>query len=162
MLLPMMIPFLVIIGLIAYNTGFKFSGPGPAISRLHRVIDGDTIDASVPGYGRARIRLSSIDAPERSQPYGSESTECLKDILSQGQLTVKPEKTDRYGRLVASLYVDGERVDVQMVEQGCAWWYSRYSSSPALMKAHFSARFDKRGLWAASNPVKPETWRRRN
>ena len=162
MLLPMMIPFAVIIGLIAYNTGFQFTGPGPAVSRLHRVIDGDTIEATVPGYGRERIRLSSIDAPERSQPYGSQSTECLRDILRQGQLSVEPKKTDRYGRLIANLYVDGERVDVQMVERGCAWWYSRYSSSPALIKAHFSAKFDKRGLWAGSDPIKPETWRRRN
>ena len=167
LLLPTAVPFAAILGIWAFTSGIslndlKWTGSEPSASRLHRVIDGDTIEATVTGYGRSRIRLSSIDAPESSQPYGSQSTECLRDILRQGPLSVKPKKTDRYGRLIANLYVNGERVDVQMVERGCAWWYSRYSSSPALIKAHLSAKFNKRGLWADSDPVKPETWRRRH
>ncbi|WP_157976474.1 thermonuclease family protein [Parahaliea mediterranea] len=134
----------------------------PVGSQLHRVIDGDTVEATIPGYGRERIRLSSIDAPERNQPYGNQSTQCLRELLRQGSLSVKPKKTDKYGRLVADLYVGDDRVDVAMVERGCAWWYSRYApASVVLAKAHYTAKFEKRGLWAGSNPIKPEQWRRR-
>lgn len=97
LLVPIAVPFAMILGIWAYTSGIslndlKFTEPEPSASRLHRVIDGDPIEATVPGYGRERIRLSSIDAQERSQPYGSQSTECLRDILRRVSSVRSPRR----------------------------------------------------------------------
>ena len=159
----MVLAFSLPVGLLYYfQSGQQFRS-SPDTAQLVRVIDGDTIDARISGYGQERIRLSGIDAPERAQRYGGYATECLSDILGQGLLTVKVKKTDRYGRLVANLYIDGERVDVQMVERGCAWHYAKYApGSISLYVAQMRAKADGRGLWEGDNPVTPWDWRRRN
>jgi endonuclease YncB( thermonuclease family) len=52
---------------------------------------------------RTRIRLHGIDAPERDQPYGDMATAALKYMVGRSVYYVETD-TDRYGRMVASLY----------------------------------------------------------
>ncbi|GIS32920.1 MAG: hypothetical protein Ct9H90mP4_08340 [Gammaproteobacteria bacterium] len=47
------------------------------------VVDGDTVHA-IKGDKLYKIRLTEIDAPERDQPYGAESTRLLKLLLKDG------------------------------------------------------------------------------
>ena len=162
LLAPMVLVFSVMLGALYYVQQKQPSTDIAGAARLIRVIDGDTLEAHITGYGRERVRLSSIDAPERSQAYGDHSRSCLKDILDNGDLTVKVKKTDRYGRLVANLYVDGERVDVQMVQRGCAWHYTRYApASIPLYVAQLRAKAAGRGLWASKGAIPPWDWRQK-
>jgi endonuclease YncB( thermonuclease family) len=159
----MALGFSVILGALYYFQQQQPSTDIAGAARLLRVIDGDTIEAHITGYGRERVRLSSIDAPERSQAYGDSSTSCLEDILDKGELTVKVKKTDRYGRLVANLYVNGDRVDLQMVQRGCAWHYTKYApASISLYLAQMRAKAASRGLWDDDNAIPPWDWRRKN
>lgn len=129
--------------------------------RLVSISDGDTVRLKIPGYRDQRFRLGTVDAPETDQPYGRESTRCLRNALRGKTLTVSIAKRDSYGRLVGSIYSNGERVDVLLVSKGCAWWYRRYApTSMVLMRAQLAAKRGGSGLWQNRNPVEPESWRR--
>jgi endonuclease YncB( thermonuclease family) len=76
---------------------------------------------------------------------------------------IKVEKIgkDRYGRLIANLYVDGKWVNAEMVRSGSAWVFRKYAKTPELFKLEAEARADKRGLWALpeSERIPPWQWR---
>ena len=99
--------------------------------------------------GRAeKIRLYGIDCPEKGQAFG-------KDV------TVKVKDTDRYGRTVGIVILpDGRSLNEELVYQGLAWWYRKYSKSPKLATSEMEARLAHRGLWADKNPIPPWEWRK--
>jgi hypothetical protein len=76
-------------------------------------------------------------------------------------VTVRTVDADRYGRTVAEVILtDGRNLSREMVRQGMAWWYSKYSpGDDGLKKAEAEARTAKRGLWSQPNPVTPWDWR---
>ena len=109
------------------------------IKEIHKVVDGDTIDASIDlGFDislEKRIRLAGVDTPEsrtadaNEKKYGLESKEWLKkrcenakDILIKTEL---PDSTEKYGRIIGHLYINGEETSLnnQMIAEGYAWTY---------------------------------------
>ena len=54
-----------------------------------RIIDGDTIHVRDTTGEAHRIRLAMIDAPEREQPFGTEATKKLSELLRQGTVRLK-------------------------------------------------------------------------
>lgn len=126
---------------------------------VDRVIDGDTISIRT-AQGLERVRINQIDAPERSQPFGPESTACLTSILGTGTLQVCSDGKDRYGRTIASVSAQAADVGAAMVSQGCAWAYTKYleagSALPGLQNAAQSAG---RGLWATGAVQAPWEYR---
>lgn len=118
------------------------------------VTDGDTIR-----IGDARIRLYGIDAPETDQAYGDESTSMLEYLIGNSSVDVEVVDIDRYGRYIGKIYVDGVYLNLEMVKQGCAWYYYDYADDRDLEEAELEARRYYRGLWA-SNPIPPWEWRR--
>ena len=65
--------------------------------KVIKVADGDTITIVDDRDFKYRIRLAGIDAPEKDQPYGKESTKNLKWLVYGKGVTVKYSKYDRYG-----------------------------------------------------------------
>ncbi len=47
-------------------------------AKVIKVVDGDTVYLKHKEFGKLKVRLADIDAPEKNQPYGSESTNILK------------------------------------------------------------------------------------
>ena len=109
------------------------------IRSVHKVVDGDTIDADIDlGFDISltkRIRLAGIDTPEsrttdaKEKALGLEVKEWLKhrldgakDILIKTEL---PDSTEKYGRIIGHLYINGEATSInnQMVAEGYAWEY---------------------------------------
>jgi micrococcal nuclease len=109
------------------------------IRSVHKVVDGDTIDADIDlGFDISltkRIRLAGIDTPESrttdayEKKLGLEVKDWLKhrlefakDILIKTEL---PDSTEKYGRIIGHLYINGEEVSInnQMVSEGYAWEY---------------------------------------
>ena len=109
------------------------------IKKITKVVDGDTIDANIDlGFDISltkRIRLAGIDTPEsrtrnlEEKALGLESKEWLKkalegakDILIKTEL---PDSTEKYGRIIGHLYINGEETSInnQMVAEGYAWEY---------------------------------------
>jgi endonuclease YncB( thermonuclease family) len=129
--------------------------------RVTKVIDGDTIDVELES-GPIRVRLDSIDAPERAQPWGREATEALSRFLRNGTAKVELQvsEQDRYERMVATVYLDGVNVNAWLVADGHAWAYSTYLNDKSIPAVEAEARRLRRGLWRANDPVAPWKWRK--
>jgi micrococcal nuclease len=110
------------------------------IRSVHKVVDGDTIDADIDlGFDISltkRIRLAGIDTPEsrttdlKEKTLGLEVKEWLKKRLTGAEdIVIKtelPDSTEKYGRIIGHLFINGEEVSInnQMISEGYAWTYS--------------------------------------
>lgn len=91
------------------------------------VHDGDTIHAMVDlGFStfvQVKLRLAGINAPELTQPRGTESRDYLEGLIAGQPLIADTIKMDKYGgRWDAQLYrqSDGLSVNTDMVSSGHA------------------------------------------
>jgi endonuclease YncB( thermonuclease family) len=133
--------------------------PPLPVWRVVSVHDGDTLRAIDEGKAEQRIRLHGIDAPERGQPFGNVARDRLAALTMGQAVAVDVEDRDRYGRTVARLEAGGLDVCRQMVADGLAWHYTRYSDDERLAAAEREARAARRGLWRDAAPVAPWDWR---
>jgi micrococcal nuclease len=72
---------------------------------VYRVVDGDTFDGSPCG----RVRLADINTPERGEAGYSEAKEALTRLILNKKVYLDVDDlyvTDKYGRLVAVVYVE--------------------------------------------------------
>ena len=120
------------------------------------VIDGDTVVIR-RASGLLKIRLAEIDAPEKAQSFGSEATQSLVELVLHKQVTVVSRAVDKYGRMVASLSINGFDVNAEQVRRGMAW---EYHSSKEMVALQTEAKNASRGLWSESNPMPPWEWRK--
>lgn len=128
-----------------------------------RVIDGDTLDV-----GTVRVRLHGIDAFERNQmcdgprgPWacGAAATSALRARAEGRTLVCQILDTDRYGRKVSRCERDGADVARDLVADGLALAYRRYSQD--YVDEETAARAGARGAWNGSFD-RPEQWRGRS
>ena len=127
--------------------------------KIKRVVDGDTVHVFYQDEVY-KIRLTEIDAPERDQPYGSNSTEYLKSLLKEGMVDVDISGTDRYGRKLGRLYWQGKDINRELVSAGYAWVYDQYVTDNSFYENQSKARNSKKGLWEDQNPLEPWNWRK--
>ena len=127
--------------------------------KIERVVDGDTVHVFYQDEVY-KIRLTEIDAPERDQPYGSNSTEYLKSLLKEGMVDVDISGTDRYGRKLGRLYWQGKDINRELVSAGYAWVYDQYVTDNSFYENQSKARNSKKGLWEDQNPLEPWNWRK--
>ncbi len=140
-----------------------------------RVADGDSITVADNLGEKHKIRISGIDAPELGQPYGRKSKQHLSQLLEGKQVRLEIFKTDKYGRLVAKVWLQpadcpqcGKTLDAGMAQltTGMAWWYRYWSEEQGEQDrsryefAEQEARAKQAGLWQESNPVNPWQWRK--
>ena len=90
--------------------------------------DGDTCTSSIG----EKIRLACIDTPEllgkHADPVrAKEARDYLRELVVSRQVAIRRITTDRYGRTVAELFVDGFNVHQQLVASGHASIYWRYA-----------------------------------
>jgi endonuclease YncB( thermonuclease family) len=130
---------------------------GPA-----RIVDGDTIH-----IGKTKIRLHGIDAPETKQecyrvggsPYrcGEAATDALRVIIGADPVRCDGGAYDRYKRLIAVCFAGTKDLNAEMVRQGWALAYRKYSTAYVAEEANAKAK--KLGLWRGQF-VAPWDWRR--
>jgi endonuclease YncB( thermonuclease family) len=142
----------------------------PALADIHgrvvSVTDGDTVRILSADKTEHRVRLTGIDAPERGQPFGTASRDHLSSLIAGKTVFVESSKTDRYGRILGKIILDGRDINLEQVQSGYAWWYRYYADeqSPTDRKlygaAEVAAQQAGRGLWADPNPINPYDWRR--
>ena len=111
--------------------------------KIKRVVDGDTVHVFYQDEVY-KIRLTEIDAPERDQPYGSNSTEYLKSLLKEGMVDVDISGTDRYGRKLGRLYWQGMDINRELVSAGYAWVYDQYVTDNSFYENQSKARNSKK------------------
>jgi micrococcal nuclease len=109
------------------------------VKQVTKIVDGDTIDVVIDlGFDisfTTRVRLAGIDTPESrtrdlaEKALGLESKKYLADRLKDAKnVVIKTEKinsTEKFGRVLGWLYVNGEEssLNVEMINKGYAWAY---------------------------------------
>jgi endonuclease YncB( thermonuclease family) len=133
--------------------------------RVIGVTDGDTIRVLDAAHRQHKIRLSGIDAPERSQQFGKRAKEHLSDLVFNRDVTVEWHKLDRYERVIGKVIVNGTDANLEQVRAGYAWWYREYareqssSDRVAYERAEAQAKASRSGLWQDKDPTPPWEWR---
>ncbi len=120
------------------------------------VYDGDTFTVELNGV-RERVRLIGIDAPElKDNPHGPAHALAARDYLASliaGEtvdLVLGVKERDRYGRLLAYVYVNGLFINREMVRAGHAVTYTvppDVEHAEEFLEAEREARAEGRGLW---------------
>lgn len=128
------------------------------IGRVVSVSDGDTLTLLTAQKASIRIRLAEIDAPEKRQPYGSKAKATLSEICFGKTLTALNVDTDRYGRTVARLQLDGLDINAEMLRRGAAWVYRKYATDQSFYALEEEARRAQRGLWSLPESERQPPW----
>ena len=128
--------------------------------KVIKIADGDTLTLLTSSNEQVKIRLAGIDTPERKQPFGNKAKQALANLAFQKQALIEVEAKDRYGRTVGVVFVDGLNVNAELVNQGMAWVYRKYTGDKRLYALESEAKQAKRGLWIDENPIPPWEWRR--
>ncbi|WP_025436980.1 thermonuclease family protein [Peptoclostridium acidaminophilum] len=134
--------------------------------KVLRVVDGDTIVVSFGGKSE-KVRMIGINTPEsvhadesKNTPEGKIASEFTKSKLEGKtvQLEFDAEERDKYGRLLAYVWIDGVMFNKTLLSEG----YAKIATFPPNVKyvddfkaLERQARELKKGFWgdsAASSP----------
>ncbi|MEQ1593270.1 MAG: thermonuclease family protein [Thiobacillaceae bacterium] len=134
------------------------------------VIDGDTLLLKPLESSRAtprfyKLRLADIDAPEKDQLFGERAKRELESLVLYQQVRVATVATDRYGRRVGWVSVEGVHdvdINAELVQRGAAWASTWHQRQPRLLAAQQEAQRAGRGLWATADAVPPWIWRKQS
>lgn len=129
-------------------------------AKIIAVLDGDTVIAARDNVPPIKIRLAEIDAPEMTQPGGTDAKKVLSEMVLHKRVTVDSQAVDQYGRLVAHLAVDGKRVSELMMGLGMAWEYSHFHRNTRYIALQSEAQAAGRGIWRQTSPLPPWQWRK--
>ena len=147
--------------------GWKDSGSGQWLfnpdslrdgmeAEVVRVIDGDTF---VIGFDDRQftVRLIGVDTPETVHPfkpieyYGKQASAFLTDLFSGQSVTLEfdENKIDKYGRVLAYVFLDGEMVNEKILKGGYGYVYTRFpfKYSDRFISLESEARAAGVGLW---------------
>lgn len=131
---------------------------GPA-----RVSDGDTLRLA-----GERVRLDGVDAPELHQvckkagadwSAGQDAAAWLYGFIGRYDITCQGDSRDRYGRLLATCFLNGTNINAELVRRGWAIAFTKYSSR--YINEEAEARLNGLGIWAGECE-RPEEWRARH
>lgn len=121
--------------------------------KVERIIDGDSLRVLADGT-ELEVRLLGINAPElrtladRETCAGRAARSELDSLLGGGTVSMIEEGTDRFGRTLAHLVVDGRPVEGAMVDSG--WALALWSSEdPPLIERMRDAAEAERGWWGS-------------
>lgn len=135
------------------------AAPYMLTGKIVGVSDGDTVTLLTPEKQQIKIRLLGIDCPEKSQAFGQKAKQFASNMVFQKKVSVRIYDTDRYGRKVGEVLINGKSLNKELVRAGFAWQYKQYSKDPDLAKLEIEARNAKRGLWSDPAPIPPWEFR---
>ncbi|MDE9452215.1 thermonuclease family protein [Aliiroseovarius sp. Z3] len=113
-----------------------------------RILDGDTLEVDGTVY-----RLNGIDAPEHGQKCGKwscgkEATDTLVNLAEGRAVECDAITKDGYGRTIATCHANGIDLGAEMVSQGMAWAFVRFTD--VYVSQESEARSARRGIWSGN------------
>lgn len=136
-----------------------------ATGTVIRVVDGDTIVVDVNGLWET-VRLIGIDTPEivdprkPIQPFAQDASDFAKRDLDGRKVTLVADPgnahighRDRYGRVLAYVWLGDVLFNERIIREGFAHAYTKYPFRQDYMdrfrQAEMEAREAARGLWSS-------------
>lgn len=123
-----------------------------------RVVDGDTFKIMFNGKEES-VRLIGVDTPESVNPdksknneYGKIASDFTKSYLENKEVSLEfdVQERDKYGRLLAYVYIDGEMFNKVLLQEG----YAQLDTVPPNVKyvndfkeIQKEARDNNKGFW---------------
>jgi endonuclease YncB( thermonuclease family) len=135
--------------------------------RITGVVDGDTINVLILAKQQIRVRLAFVDAPEEGQAFGQRAKQAMSELVFGKDVKLRPHTIDRYGRLVARVFIDNRDAGLELLKQGLCWVYEKYVGEAAAeiqtgyRDAQQRAQAERAGLWQDPDPVPPWEFRKR-
>jgi endonuclease YncB( thermonuclease family) len=129
------------------------------------VISGDTLFIKLENARKFPVKLQGIAAPEKKQPYASESRQKLTEKVMGKNVRVYFRFTDSLGRVLGKIIVKGEDIGLSQISYGHAWFYRTFPNElldddlSLYMEEEAAAKKDQMGLWKDRSPVAPWTYR---
>jgi micrococcal nuclease len=129
--------------------------PG-AIVRVQRAVDGDTLLLD----DRTRVRLLGVDTPETKKPdwqvelYGPEAHDFTSQHVEgrRVRLEFDKERHDKYGRVLAYVYLDDWFLNEELIRAGLGWAITNHPYSESMKRrfraAQREAQRARRGIWS--------------
>lgn len=126
------------------------------------VVDGDTFDIMLNNK-EERIRLLLVDTPETKhptkpvQPFGPEASQFTKDTLEGKEVTVEFDvsERDKYGRLLAYIWIDGKMFNEMLLEKGLARVAYIYAPNTKYVDEFYGIQKEAQkkgvGIWSLEN-----------
>jgi micrococcal nuclease len=130
--------------------------------KLIKVIDGDTIKITINNNDET-VRFLLIDTPESVhptkpvQPFGKEASNFTKKMMINGSTEIELDvsERDKYGRLLAYVYVDGRSVQEALLREGLARVAYVYAPNIKYVdeyrKIQSEAQKKEKGIWSLEN-----------
>ena len=138
------------------------------------VTEGDRI--TVNSFGtEIHVRLYGVAAPQTAkvdrftgwykpgQPYAEDAFRALSIKILHQQVKVEIRNTiffknDPKQLAIAIIYLDGRNINLEMLNDGWAWAYSKFMDKadwPQYRASEHAARARRHGLWFQDNPQPP-------
>ncbi len=129
-----------------------------------RVVDGDTVQIEF-NQKKETVRLLLVDTPETKHPdlpvqlLGPEASNYAEKMLSNKQIELEFDgpKRDKYDRLLAYIWVDGQNFNQLLLENGYARYAYEYDPpytyQEQFKEAEKKARDQQIGIWEVENYV---------
>lgn len=125
--------------------------------------DGDTFVLLIDDKEQV-VRFAHIDCPEKKQPFGNKAKQFVSDLCFGTYVTLvynDKNKYDRNKRLIAEVILeDGRNLNKELVKNGLAWHFKKYSDNEEYAQLEIEARSNKIGIWSEPNPIAPWDWRK--
>jgi micrococcal nuclease len=143
----------IIVSCALFALSYRYAGRTD-LRYVKRAIDGDTILLA----NGDRVRYIGINTPETKHPYkpveyfGKEASDYNKRLVESKwvRLEYDVERRDRYGRLLAYVFLDDLFINAKMVKEGYAQVYTvppNVKHQELFLKLQREARENGRGLW---------------
>ena len=147
----MLLLLLVCGGACGQNSG-PDAGQGRHAAQCVTALDGDSLLMEEHGE-KYQVRLLGVDCPEKGQEFADKARTASR-AFARGkivELEYGPRRTDRYGRVLAYVWREGQMLNELLVRKGLALAIAHDQGEPhadLLKQAMDMARRDKTGFWS--------------
>lgn len=129
-----------------------------------RVIDGDTLIVKLENGVEERVRLLLVDTPETvhpnkpEQPFGREASNFAKEMMPEGSqvhIELDVGERDKYGRLLAYIWIDNKMLNEMLLQKGLARVAYVYAPNTKYVDQFYEIQKEAQqkgiGIWSIEN-----------